>query len=240
MKNYSKYPDWDHFLNGISIDCVIFGYHQKELKILILEYKQINTYALPGGFIKNDENLNEAAKRVLAERTGLKDIYLNQFHTFGDLSRHDPEPMKNLIKKSGMNFPDDHWLFQRFITVGYYALVDFNKATPVPGPFSDRCEWYDVNDLPELMQDHRLIVEKALGELRDNIDHKAVGLNLLDNVFTMGELKDLYETISGKKLNRTSFHRKMMKSGRLKRLGKKSTGKAHRSPYLYRFAGSEE
>lgn len=235
MNNHPEHPDWDQFLKGISIDCVIFGYHQKKLKILILEYKQINIYALPGGFIKSDENLNEAAKRVLAERTGLKEIYLNQFHTFGKLSRHDPQPMKKLIKKSGGNLPNDHWLFQRFITVGYYALVDFNKTTPVPEPLSDRCKWYDVNDLPELMQDHRLIVEKALDELRDNIDHKAVGLNLLDEVFTMGELKDLYETISGMKLNRTSFHRKMLQSGRLKRLGKKNTGKAHRSPYLYRF-----
>ena len=220
---------------GISIDCVIFGYHVGELKILVLEYKKTGLFALPGGFIKKNQSLHGAAEHVLFKRTGLSNIYLNQFHTFGSLERSDPAPMKKLMENNDLQLPENHWLYQRFISVGYYALVDYKKAEPVPDLFSDSCKWYDVNELPELILDHKNIFEKAFEQLRDNIDHKAVGLNLLDKTFTMAELKKLYETILDKKLHRTGFHRKMMNSGRLKRLGKKKTGKAHRSPFLYKF-----
>lgn len=231
----SKNVDWDNYMAGISIDCVIFGYHEGNLKILALEYKKTGLFALPGGFIKKNQSLNGAAEHVLFKRTGLSNIYLIQFHTFGSLERSDPGPMKELMKNNNLKLPSDHWLFQRFISVGYYSLVDYKKAEPVPDMFSDSCKWYDVHELPELILDHQHIFNKAFEQLRENIDHKAVGLNLLDKTFTMAELKTLYETILDKKLHRTGFHRKMMNSGRLKRLGKKKTGKAHRSPFLYRF-----
>lgn len=227
--------NWNRFLPGISIDCVIFGYHDKELKVLILEYKQTGLFALPGGFIKTDEALDEAAKRVLMERTGLIDIYLNQFHTFGSLERADPSPMKTILTKNGVLFDDHHFLLQRFISVSYYALVDFKKVEPVADPLSDSCKWIDIDDLPELMQDHNEICKKAHEHLKKNIEHGVVGLNLLSKTFTMAELQSLHESILGKKLHRTGFHRRMMLSGNLKRLGKKKTGRAHRSPYLYKF-----
>lgn len=230
-----KKTDWNDYLPGISVDCVIFGYHNRELKILILEYKNSGVFALPGGFIKKDEELKSAANRVLTERTGLTDIYLNQFHTFGSLSRDSSDPMRKVLKENVRDFDEDHFLLQRFISVSYYALVDFRKAEPVADFLSDSCRWYDINDLPELMLDHQHIYETALQHLRINIDNTQVGLNLLDDTFTMAELQNLYETILGEKLNRTGFHRKMMLSGRLKRLGKKKTGKAHRAPYLYKF-----
>jgi ADP-ribose pyrophosphatase YjhB (NUDIX family) len=231
-------PDWDHFMPGISVDCVIFGYHNEELKILILEYKNSGIFALPGGFIHKDEELEEAASRTLFERTGLSDIYLNQFHTFGSLSRASSGPMKKVLTENKHSFSDNHFLLQRFISVSYYALVDFRKVTPVADMLSDSCRWYDVNELPELMLDHHHIYETALQHLRDHIDKPHVGQNLLDTPFTMGELQSMYETILGKKLKRTGFHRKMMLSGRLKRLGKKKTGRAHRAPFLYTFSES--
>lgn len=227
--------NWNKYMAGISIDCVIFGYNKGELKILLLEYKKTGLFALPGGFIKKNESLNSAALHTLNKRTGLTNIFLNQFQTFGGLERHDPGPMKKLMESNNTLLPDDHWLYQRFITVGYYALVDYKKAVPVPDMFSDSCGWHDMSSLPELILDHNKIVQKAFQQLKDNIDHKAVGLNLLDKTFTMAELKKLYETILEEKLHRTGFHRKMINSGRLKRLGKKKTGKAHRSPFLYRF-----
>jgi len=227
--------NWNDYIPGISIDCVIFGYHNKELKILILKYKNSNVFALPGGFIKKDEDLADAAGRILNERTGLSDIYLNQFQTFGSLSRASTEPMKEVLKENERPFTDDHFLLQRFISISYYALVDFRKAKPVADFLSDSCCWYDIHDLPELMLDHQHIYETALRHLRTDIDSTQVGLNLLDDTFTMAELQNLYETILGEKLNRTGFHRKMMLSGRLKRLGKKKTGKAHRAPYVYTF-----
>lgn len=227
--------EWDQFIPGISIDCVIFGYHNKELKIMILEYKNSGVFALPGGFVKKNEALNNAAKRVLEERTGLTDIYLNQFHTFGSLNRDDPKPMKKVLKQNNQEVSEDHFLLQRFISISYYALVDFIKVKPVPDFLSDSCKWYDTGNLPKLMLDHHLIFKTALEHLRNNIDRKIVGLSLLNDTFTMKELQNLYETILGKKQNRTSFHRKMMLSGKLKRLGKKKTGSAHRAPFLYRF-----
>lgn len=227
--------NWELYMPGISIDCVIFGYHNKELKILILEYKKSGIFALPGGFLRKDEELKDAAKRVLFERTGLRDIYLNQFHTFGSLKRGDIGPMHTVLRKNNMPFDNRHFLLQRFISVSYYALVDFKQVDPVADILSDSCQWYDSHHLPPLMLDHHEIFEKALEHLRNNIDRSVVGLNLLDDTFTMRELQNLYETILGEKLNRTGFHRKMMLSGQLKRLGKKKTGKAHRSPFVYKF-----
>lgn len=234
-QNQSIDTDWKQFMPGISIDCVIFGYHDKELKVLILEYKKTGLFALPGGFIKKDETLDDAAKRVLNERTGLNDIYLNQFHTFGNLKRSDHIPMKTALENNGVSFDENHFLLQRFISVSYYALVDFRMAEPVADPLSDSCEWIDIDELPPLILDHDDIYQKAHEHLKKNINREAVGLNLLSRTFTMAELQGLHESILGEELNRTSFHRKIMLSGQLKRIGKKKTGKAHRSPYLYKF-----
>ncbi len=230
-----KETDWSQFLPGISIDCVIFGYHDRELKILILEYKNTGYFALPGGFIYKDEDLDEAAKRTLRERTSLDNIYLDQFHTFGNLERYDTEYMRGVLEANGIAVTEDHFLMQRFISVGYYALVDFSKAHPTPDKLSDSCGWCDLDELPELIQDHRLIIQYALDALKENIEHMPISYNLMSETFTMGELRSLHETILEKKINRTSFHRKMVNSGNLKRIGKKKTGGAHRAPYLYRF-----
>ncbi len=227
--------DWNQFMPGISIDCVIFGYHDKELKVLVLEYKKTGLFALPGGFIKKDETLDDAAKRVLKERTGLSNIYLNQFHTFGSLKRSDHTPMKTVLENNEASFDETHFLLQRFISVSYFALVDFKKVEPVADSLSDTCQWIDINELPSLILDHNDIYQKAHDHLKKSINSEAVGLNLLSKTFTMAELQGLHESILGKELNRTSFHRKIMLSGHLKRIGKKKTGKAHRSPYLYKF-----
>ncbi|HLR25838.1 MAG TPA: NUDIX domain-containing protein [Fodinibius sp.] len=230
--------DWTDFLPGIAVDCVMFGYHEKQLKVLILEYKETGFFALPGGFVRRNENLDEAAQRVLQKRTGLEGIQLNQFHTFGSLNRYDPELMRKIMKKNGLQPAEDHLLLQRFVTTGYYALIDFKEADPIPDVLSGSCCWYDINQLPELLWEHRDIIQKALESLRKNIDDAAVGLTLLDEEYTMRELRTLYETILDKELNRSSFHRKMVNSGRLERVGKKNTGKAHRSPYLYKFVSN--
>ena len=139
------------------------------------------------------------------------------------------------MKGKGLHPVEGHWLLRRFISVGYYALVDFTKAVPHPDSLSDRCDWYDLRSLPALMLDHRAMVEKALQTLRLNLDHKLIGFNLLPGSFTMGDLQSLYETILGEKLNRTSFQRKMLGLDMLERLEKKRTGGAHKAPYLYRF-----
>ncbi|MFD2571889.1 NUDIX domain-containing protein [Spirosoma soli] len=229
-------PEGSGFLPGLAIDSVIFGFHESQLKILILEYRNTGLFALPGGFIKKNEDINDAARRVLTERTGLHDIYLEQFYTFGDIARYDPEPLQKILEANGITPTNDHWLLRRFVTVGYYALVDFTKAVPNPDRLSDRCAWYDLGNLPPLMQDHQQIVQKALETLRANLDHKLVGLNLLAETFTMADLQSLYETILDQKLHRSAFQRKMLSLGILERIEKKYSGGAHKAPYLYRFA----
>lgn len=231
-------PDGAGYLPGLAIDLIIFGFHEKHLKVLLLEYENTNLFALPAGFIKVEENLNDAARRALLERTGLHDIYLEQYYVFGDRSRYDPVPLRMIMKGKGLNPSEGHWLLQRFVSVGFYALIDFTKAVPNPDSFSDRCDWYDLSGLPPLMLDHNAMIDKALETLRASLDRKLIGFNLLPELFTMGDLQSLYETILGEKLNRTSFQRKILSLDILERLEKKWTGGAHKAPYLYRFKPS--
>ena len=228
-------PEGIGFLPGLAIDLVIFGFHQHQVKILLLEYRNTNLLALPGGFIREAEDLNNAARRVLAERTGLTNIYLEQFYVFGNQNRHNPAPLRAIMEAKGATVLENHWLLRRFVTVGYYALIDFTKAVPIPDSLSDTCDWFDLNSLPPLMLDHALIVQKALETLRDDLDRKLIGFNLLAESFTMAELQRLYETILGQELHRSSFQRKILSLGILERLEKQYSGGAHKAPYLYRF-----
>lgn len=227
------------FLPGLAIDTVIFGFHNNQLKVLLLSYKNSLLYALPGGFIHDNEDVNQAARRVLESRTALTDIYLEQFYVFGNYSRYDPTPLKAIMKARGYEPPHDHWLLKRFVSIGYYALVDFTKAVPTPDEISDSCDWYSLDDLPVLMQDHRQIIDRALETLQSNLDQKLIGFNLMTDEFTMGDLQSLYETILNKKLIRAAFQRKMLGLGILERIAKKWTGGAHKAPYLYRFISNK-
>jgi hypothetical protein len=223
------------YLPGLAVDAVIFAFHEKQLKILVLEYRNTSLFALPGGFIRDTEDINNAARRVVAERTGLKHIYLEQFYVFGEMSRHDPLPMKTIMKKNKISVKADHWLLKRFVSIGFYALVDFTKTKPHPDSMSDRCEWYDLAELPPLMQDHNRIVKKAIQTLRLNLDRQLIAFNLLPATFTVNDLQVVYETILGEKLNRTSFQRRMLGLDILEHVDKKYSGGAHKAPYLYRF-----
>ena len=227
------------FLPGLAIDTVIFGFHDSQLKVLLLAYKNSSLYALPGGFIHDNEDVNQAARRVLESRTSLTNIYLEQFYVFGDYSRYDPAPLKTIMRARGYEPPYDHWLLKRFVSIGYYALVDFTKAVPTPDEISDSCNWYSLDELPILMQDHRQIIDKALQTLQNNLDQKLIGFNLLTDEFTMGDLQSLYETILNKKLLRAAFQRKMLGLGILERVAKKWTGGAHKAPYLYKFISNK-
>jgi ADP-ribose pyrophosphatase YjhB (NUDIX family) len=206
--------------------------------VLLLQYKNSNAFALPGGFIMKNENVNDAAQRVLQQRTGLPGIFLEQFYVFGDLSRHDTHFFEQIMKARGLKPTKSHFLLNRFVTVGYYALVDFTKAVPAVDLLADECKWYDLKKIPSLIQDHKQIIKKALATLRENLDHLLIGFNLLPETFTMAELQTLYETILDTKFRRTSFQRKMINLGILEKVDKKWTGAAHKAPYLYKFLKS--
>ncbi|TFH22241.1 MAG: NUDIX hydrolase, partial [Bacteroidia bacterium] len=224
-------PSVKDYIPRIAYDSVIFGFSGENLKILIMKYQKTGLYALPGGFIKRTENLSDAVKRGVRERTGIDNIYLEQFHTFGSLDRSDPASMKAILEASGFSPDDSYWMLDRFFSIAYYALIDFSKVNPKPDHLSDSIDWYDLDGLPPLMQDHHKIVTMALKTLRDNLEKKVVGGNLLPERFTMKELQQVYEAILGEKLRRTSFQRKMLSLEILKRHEKRFTGKAHKAPY---------
>lgn len=221
------------YLPNIAYDSVIFGFSGEKLKILIMEYHNTGFFALPGGFVRRDENLNDAAWRGLKERTGLDNIYLEQFYTFGDMPRFKPEVMKTILEASVSDVEKYNWLLDRFISVAYYALINHENVVPQPDALSDSCTWHAVDNLPKLIFDHNSIVEKALQTLRENLERKLFGMNLLPPFFTMNELQKVYEAILGEKLRRTTFQRKILSLGILKRHEKQFLGKAHKAPYLY-------
>jgi len=227
--------DGSQFLPHIAYDSVIFGFSGDELKILIMEYHNTGLFALPGGFVGKEENLDDAVRRGLKERTGLDKIYLEQFYTFGNVARFQPEVMRTILIANDANKPAVQWMMDRFISVAYYALINYNDVVPKPDALSDSCKWYNVNQLPKLILDHQKIVEKAIEVLRQSLDRKLVGMNLLPKKFTMAELQHVYEAILGTKLRRTTFQRKMLASELLVRHEKRYHGKAHKAPYLYSF-----
>jgi len=228
-------PSASSFLSHIAYDLVIFGFDGDQLNILILEYHNTGFFALPGGFLKRDEDLDRAAYRGLRERTGIDSVYLEQFHTFGSVERYQPEIMDAILRANDFEDEPDHWMLDRFISVAYFALINFDEVEPRPDLLSDSIRWYPVTDLPELMLDHNLIVQTAREHLRSNLYSRPVGKNLLPDRFTMKELQQVHEAILGVPLRRTSFQRKILSMDILERHEKRFTGKAHKAPYQYSF-----
>jgi len=240
MKKKELKKDWESsdfekaYLPGLAIDSVIFGFHDNKMMVLLLQYKNTNIFVLPGGFIFKEEDVNQAAKRILQDRTSLTNIYLEQFYLFGESNRQD-DSMETIMKARGMKPTKNHFLLNRFVSIGYYALVDYTKAIPTKDQMSDDCGWYDIKKIPPMIQDHKKMIHKALETLRENLDKKLIGFKLLEERFTMGELQKLYETILGIKYRRTSFQRKIINLNILKQVDVKKTGAANKAPYLYTF-----
>lgn len=228
-------PSEKDFVTNIAFDSVIFGFSGESLKILIMHYHDTGLFALPGGFVRRSENLSDAVKRAVRQRTGLDNIYLEQFHTFGSLNRSDPESMKTILEANGFSPGEAYWMLDRFFSIAYYALINYKEVDLEPDFLSDSIDWYKMDELPPLMQDHREIVDMALQTLRDNLEKKLIGVNLLPERFTMKELQRVYEAILGEKLRRTTFQRKMHSLAFLDRHEKRYTGQAHKAPYLYSF-----
>jgi len=143
--------------------------------------------------------------------------------------------MRTIIEANGFQVNGANWLLDRFITIAYYALINYSEVEPRPDELSDSINWYAIEELPPLIFDHRQIVNKALITLKENLDRKLVGINLLPQKFTMKELQQVYEAVLGEKLRRTTFQRKMLSLDILERHEKLFSGKAHKAPYLYSF-----
>lgn len=232
-------PATKNYIGQISIDCVIFGYQDKELKVLVPKLNfNGDFWGVPGGFVDQDEDIDEAAHRILKSRTGIGEIYLEQFYIFGQASRNSHRFIENFLalnpeisEREGLN----KWFTQRFVSIGYYALVDIRKVVPTKIEMDQSIEWYDVKALPDLIIDHNEIVNKALMALRQHFDEKLIAFNLLPETFTIKELQELYETVFDRPFARNNFQRKILEMDILERLEKKFTGAANKAPFLYRF-----
>lgn len=223
-------------LKNISIDNVIFGYHNKELKVLLQRPPNIQKWMLSGGYIKKTESITKAAIRIAKERTGLNHLYLRQFQAFGNPDRtKDSEFSFEKMKKDFGNKADDlKWFFDYFVTIGYYTLVKFNKVKP-RNMYDEEFQWWNISNLPPMTYDHKDIINEALQALRIHIYHFPIGYELMSKKFTMPELQTLYETILNKKLDRRNFSKKIIGTGFVKKLNERKKIGPHKSPNLYVF-----
>ncbi|HEY4325870.1 MAG TPA: NUDIX domain-containing protein [Mucilaginibacter sp.] len=222
----------------LTVDCAIFGYHDGELKLLMVRNKVVTKWCLPGGYVRNDENLNQAAARVTAERTGIENLFLKQFKTFGEPGRNNPRDAfdeEKFYQLTGITLEKDSWLTGETVSVGFYAITDIVNAQPKADFLSSECAWFSIADLPELAFDHDEMVRDALFSMRIDLYHFPIGKNLLQPKFTLKEIKLLYEVLSGKVLNPTNFTNKLIALGIISKLDEKRHIGAHRAPAYYQF-----
>ncbi|MDC6364650.1 MULTISPECIES: NUDIX hydrolase [Flavobacteriaceae] len=233
----------ENFVPNVSIDCVLLSHQNGSLHVLLLKWKNAAAWTLPGGFVGKGETMEEAANKVLYERTGIQNIFLKQFHTFSEVKRnwYDDQFNKDSFYQvfkgiSGENKEKiSAWFSQRFISTGFLALVNHKSVNLIADHLSEKCEWIPLDQLPNLILDHGTIIKKALQQLRIQMNYLPIGKSLLPKKFTMKELQQLYEAILEKKLDRGNFQRKMLGLNMLVRHDKLMTGAANKAPYLYSF-----
>ncbi len=202
---------------SVTVDVVIFSLREKDLKVLLVRRGQppfAGKWAIPGGFIHPDESLEEAARRELAEETGVRDVYLEQLYTFGSPKR-DPRG--------------------RVITVAHVALVP-ESVTARAGDDAVAAVWHSAYHLPPLAFDHAEIIRYAHQRLRYKLEYTAVGFELLPNTFTLSELQAAYEIVLGETLDKRNFRRRLDEAGILVETGRYREGEGQGRPArLYRY-----
>jgi len=206
---------------GVTVDLVIFTVDDKKLKVLLV--RRANEpfegyWSIPGGFLKKGESLEEAASRVMEEKTGVREVYLEQLYTFG---RPDRDPRA------------------RIITVTYFALIPWMRLIqPGSRKISDLA-WFSVDDVPELAFDHMEILRRAVTRLRAKVSYSSIVYGLLPEAFRLSDLQKMYEIIINEKLDKRNFRKRMLATGLLEETGKKERLGAHRPAMLYQFKTRE-
>lgn len=207
------------FNSAVSIDCVLFGFDGGELKILLIERNEDpfkDWWALPGNLVGEDESVDQSASRILHELTGLSDVYMEQYYTFGEVNRH-PQG--------------------RVITVAYYAMLRLggDKALKPLTNYAKKAQWINLSELPKLAFDHQHIFDKGLEKVKRRIKHLPIAFELLPEKFTLTQVQNVYELILGKKLDKRNFRKKILSFGVLKELDEKQKGVSFRAATLYKF-----
>lgn len=202
---------------SLTVDCVVFGLDQEDLKIMLIKRKLSpfqGKWALPGGFVHINENLDAAAKRELKEETGIEKVFLEQLYTFGEVNR-DPR--------------------ERVVTVAYYALVNLCEHKIHARTDAVKAAWFSVDDLPELAFDHELIIDTASQRLKGKVRYQPIGFELLPEKFTLFQLQKLYEIILEQKLDKRNFRKKILSMDLLIELDEVEEDVSHRAARLYQF-----
>ena len=200
----------------VSVDCIIFGFDKGSLKLLLLKRNfepAKGSWSLMGGFVQDGESVDDAAKRVLAELTGLENVYMEQVGTFGEVDR-DPG--------------------ERVISVAYYALININEY--------DRnlvqqhnAHWAEINEIPPLVFDHPQMVKQARIMLQKKASSEPIGFNLLPSLFTLFQLQSLYEAIYGEPLDKRNFRKRVADLNYIEKTDKIDKTGSKRGADLYKF-----
>jgi 8-oxo-dGTP diphosphatase len=202
---------------ALTVDCVVFGLDAAELKVMLIR-RDLDPFrgawALPGGFVRMDETVDDAARRELREETGLDDVYLEQLYTFGGVGR-DPRG--------------------RVVTVAYYALVNLLGRTVHASTDAADAKWFPAADVPTLAFDHAEILDAAMKRLRGKVRYEPIGFELLPPRFTLSQLQRLYETVLDRPLDKRNFRKKILSMGILVETNEIEQDVAHRAARLYRF-----
>jgi 8-oxo-dGTP diphosphatase len=202
---------------ALTVDCVVFGFDESELKVLLIQrgippFK--GKWALPGGFVRVDETVDDAARRELLEETGLKNVFLEQLYTFGALKR-DPR--------------------ERVVSVAYYSLVKLSEHPAAGASDASDAAWFPISKPPALAFDHSEILETALARLRGKVRYEPLGFELLPEKFTLSQLQHLYETVLQTPLDKRNFRKKILAMALLIPLKEQARAGAHRPAQLFRF-----
>lgn len=202
---------------ALATDCVIFGFDGGELKLLLLKREKEpfeNKWALPGGFVFMNETTEACAKRILLEKAGLKNVFIEQLYTFSKVDR-DPR--------------------ERIVSVTYFALVNKSQYNIVAGRDTIQAEWHTLSALPELGFDHSDIVALAAERLKGKVHYQPIGFELLDEKFTLSQLQQLYEAILQTPIDKRNFRKKIGGMGLLKQLEEKEQNVPRKAAFYYSF-----
>jgi 8-oxo-dGTP diphosphatase len=204
---------------ALTVDCVVFGLddEQQELKVMLIERGGEPfrwRWALPGGFVRVEESVDDAARRELAEETGIENVYLEQLYTFGE-PRRDPR--------------------ERVVSVAYYALVNLAGHAIRATADAKSAAWFAIGDVPRLAFDHDRILEMALARLKSKVRYEPIGFELLPAKFTLSQLQRLYEKVLDRPLDKRNFRKKVESMGILLDTGELQQDVAHRAARLFRF-----
>ncbi len=204
-------------LIAVTTDCVIFGFDGTKLKLLLIEREKKpfkHNWALPGGYVFIKETAEECAKRILAEKAGIKNVFIEQLYTYTDVKR-DPR--------------------ERTISIAYYTLVNQYQYELIAGRDTLKAEWFELSQLPRLAFDHREIVKTAIERIKGKVSYQPIGFELLDEKFTLTQLQTLYEAILNTPIDKRNFRKKILGMGLLKALDEKEKNVAHKAARFYSF-----